>query len=140
MMVQTGSTMAQRIAHAASAFEQKRTGHGPKSVTVVLSEDTLVITLYGALTPAEKALAKTAEGAARLQEFHRQLFAHSADSLRLQIMQITGVEVREAAAELETVTLGIVQIFTTGTMVQVFRLARSVPAGTWSGSVSDVRS
>src|SRR5260221_14542726 len=92
-------TMAQQIAEAASAFEQKRTGHGPKSVTVVLSEDTLVITLHGALTPAEKALAKTTEGAARLQEFHRQLFAHSADSLRQEIKQITGVEVCEGTAQ-----------------------------------------
>ncbi len=40
------STMAQQIAQAASAFEQRRTGHAPKSVTVVLNEDTLVITLH----------------------------------------------------------------------------------------------
>ena len=30
------STMAQQIAQAASAYEQQRTGHVPKSVTVVL--------------------------------------------------------------------------------------------------------
>ena len=140
MMVQSKPSMAQQIGHAASAFEQKRTGHGPQSVNVVLSEDTLVITLHGALTPAEKALAKTAEGAAQLQEFHRQLFASSADSLRLQIRQITGADVREATAELETAIGGTVQVFTTGTMVQVFRLARSVPADAWSGNGSDVRS
>ena len=36
-------SMAQQIAQAAIAFEQRRTGnHGPKSVTVVLSEGTLV--------------------------------------------------------------------------------------------------
>ena len=74
-MDKPNSTMAQQIAQAASAFEQRRTGHVPKSVTVVLSEDTLVITLHGALSPAEKALAKSPAGAAQVQEFHRQLFA-----------------------------------------------------------------
>src|SRR5580698_5017886 len=72
-------TMAQQIADAASAFEQLRTGHGPKSVTVVLSEETLVVTLHGALSPAEKALAQTPAGAAQVQDFHRQLFNDSAD-------------------------------------------------------------
>src|SRR5438094_5449434 len=75
-------TMAQQIAQAASAFQQQRTGHAPQSVTVVLSEDTLVATLHGALSPAEKALAQSPDGAAKVQEFHRQLFTNSADPLR----------------------------------------------------------
>ena len=89
--------MAQQIAEAASAFEQLRTGHGPKfpSVTVVLSEDTLVVTLHGALSPAEKALAQTPAGAAQVQEFHRQLFTDSADPMRREIKRITGVDVRQ---------------------------------------------
>src|SRR5271166_6673727 len=96
-------TMAQQIAQAAIAFEQRRTGsHKPKSVTVVLSEGTLVITLHEALSPAERELAKTPAGAAQMQEFHRQLFANSSDSLRQEIKRITGVDVREANAEIET--------------------------------------
>jgi uncharacterized protein YbcI len=59
-MDKTNSTMAHQIAQAAIAFEQRRTGsHVPKSVSVVLSEGTLVITLHEALSPAEKALART---------------------------------------------------------------------------------
>ena len=108
-------SVAQQIAQAAIAFQQQRTGHEPKSVTVVLSENTLVITLHGALSPAEKALAKSPEGAAQVQEFHRQLFNHSADSLRQEIKRITGVEVREATAEVEPTTGTVVQVFTTGT-------------------------
>src|SRR5690349_21947129 len=48
-MVQSTMTIAQQIAQAASAFEQQRTGHAPTAVTVILSEDTLVITLRGGL-------------------------------------------------------------------------------------------
>ncbi len=134
-MDKSNSTMAQQLAQAASDFEQQRTGHVPKTVTVVLSEDTLVITLRGALSPAEKALAQSPGGAAQMQEFHRQLFANASDSLRQDIKRITGVEVREATAELETMTGAVMQVFATGTVVQVFLLARSVPADTWSGSV-----
>ena len=126
--------VAQQIAQAASAFEQRRTGHVPQSVAVILSENTLVITLHGALSPAEKALAKSPAGAAQVQEFHRQLFIDSADSLREEIKRITGVEVREATAEVEPASGTVVQVFTTGTVVQVFLLASGVPAGNWSGN------
>src|SRR5579871_2628492 len=130
-MDNSNSTMAQQIAQAASAFEQRRTGLEPKAVTVVLSEETLVITLHGALSPAEKALARTPEGAARVQDFHRQLFASSSESLRQEIKRITGVDVREATAEVEPATGTVVQVFTTGAMVQVFLLAHGIPAETW---------
>src|SRR5881227_3504420 len=134
IMNTSNSSMAQQLAEAARAFEQRRTGHMPKSVTVVLSEDTLVITLHGILSPAEKALARSPAGAAQVQEFHRQLFTSAAESLRQEIRRITGVAVREATAEVETATGTVVQVFTTGTMVQVFLLAHDVPGGTWSGT------
>lgn len=126
--------MARQIAQAASAFQEERTGHVPHSVAVVLSGETLVITLHGALSPAEKDLAKTPEGAAQVQEFHRQLFANASESLCRDIRKITGVDVREATAEIEATTGTVVQVFTTGTMVQVFLLAQNVPADTWSGN------
>ena len=103
-------------------------------MTVVLSDETLVITLHGALSPAEQALAQTPEGAAQVQDFHRQLFNDSADSLRQEIKRITGVDVREATAEIETTTGTVVQVFTTGTVVQVFLLAGGISADTWNGS------
>lgn len=127
-------SIAQQIAQAASAFEQELTGHAPKSVTVVLSDNTLVITLHGALSPAERALAQSAAGAIQVQEFHRQLFTNSFDSLRHEIKRITGVDVREATTEIESTTGTVVKAFTTGTIVQVFLLAHGVPTDAWSGS------
>ena len=134
-MNKSESNMAQQIAQAAIAFEQRRTGnHVPKSVTVVLSEGTLVITLHEALSPAERTLAKTSAGAAQVQEFHRQLFATSSDWLRQEIKRITGMEVREATAEIEPASGAVVQAFTTGTVVQVFLLAGSAPTEACSES------
>ena len=122
-MVLANPSMAQQVAEAATTFQLQRTGHAPRAVTVVLSEDTLVITLHGALSPAEKGLAQTPAGAAQVQEFHRQLFNDSLGSLRREIKRITGVEVQEAAAEVEATTGTVVHAFTTGTMVQVFLLS-----------------
>jgi len=139
-LIKSNPNMAQQIAQAAIIFEQKRTGHVPQSVTVVLSDNTLMITLHGALSPAERALSRTPEGAAKVQDFHRQLFLSAADSLRQEIKRITGVEVSEAAAEIEPITGTVVQAFTNGTVVQVFLLACDVPNETWSGSGSPVQS
>ena len=101
-MDESDSTMARQIAEVAIAFEKQRTGHLPKSVSVVLNEDTLVITLRGALSPAEKALARNPTSAVQLQELHRQLFASASQSLKRDIERITGLEVRDAIAEVET--------------------------------------
>jgi uncharacterized protein YbcI len=137
-MNESKSTMAQQIAQAAIAFEQRRTGnHAPKSVTVVLSEGTLVITLHEALSPAERAMSKSPAGAAQVQEFHRQLFANSCDSLRQEIKRITGLDVREAAAQFEPASGAVVEAFTTGNIVQVFQLAGNLPPDTWSGNGPD---
>jgi uncharacterized protein YbcI len=124
--------MARRIAEAATAFQYQRTGRRPKSVSVVLGGETLVLTLRGALSPAELAMAQNPEGAAKVQEFHRQLFLNASDSFRQEIERITGMEVHETAAEVATKVGTSVQVFTSGTMVQVFLLSGTVPAESFS--------
>jgi uncharacterized protein YbcI len=120
-------TIAEQLAKVVRTFQEQQTGRMPKSVTVVLSEDTLVVTLHSALSPAELVLAQSPQGAADLQEYHRQLFRNSVDSLRKEITRITGREVREAAAEFDPANGCIVHAFTTGTMVQVFLLSEAGP-------------
>lgn len=126
-------SMAQQVARAAGAYQQQRTGRAPKAVTAVLSGHTLVITLQDALTPAEQELAKSPAGAIQVQEFHRQLFADSVDPLRQDIRRITGIDVREAAAEVDTTTGTVVHAFSNGTMVQVFLLAKGMSQIDWNG-------
>src|SRR5437763_9350129 len=128
------SSRARQIARAACAFERQRTGQVPRSVTVVLSDDTLVITLHGVLSPAEREVARSTAGAAQVQEFHRELFLNACAPLRQAIERITGVEVRQATVDVETATGTVVQVFSTGTAVQVFLLAGHVEADRWGGS------
>ena len=124
-MDESTPTRAQQVAWAVSVFERERTGRPPRSVAVVLGGETLVVTLHGALSPAEQALTQTPTGAALVQEFHRVLFASACGPLRREVERLTGVAVREVAAEVQG---------TTGILVQVFLLAGSVPAETWSGT------
>jgi uncharacterized protein YbcI len=130
---------AEQIAHAASDFEFERTGRLPKSVTVVLGQDTVVITLHGSLSPAERALLQSPTGAAQVQELHRRLFDNSCESLRKEIKRITGVDVSEASIEVEPTTGTVVKAFASGTVVQVFLLSHDMPTESWSGNGSDGR-
>jgi uncharacterized protein YbcI len=133
-MHESTPTMAQQIAQAATAFQQQRTGHQPQSVSVVLSGDTLVVTMHGALSPAEQAMAESEDGAAKVREFHRQLFLSASDTLRGEIKRITGLDVREATAEVEPKSGAVVQVFTSGTMVQVFHLSGELPSGNFNSA------
>ena len=118
----SSSQLSKELAQIALAMQSERTGHTPKAVTVVASEDTVVLTLHEALTPAEKILASTETGAAKVEQYHRALFAVSCDELRREIQRLTGRKVREAAVVVEPATGAIVHAFTSGTVVQIFQL------------------
>jgi uncharacterized protein YbcI len=130
-------TISEQIAEAARAFQKQRTGYAPKSVSVVVNGDTLVITLQGALSPAERLMAQSPDGAVKVQEFHRQLFQNASDTLRDEIKRITNVEVRDGKAQVEPVKGSVVQVFPTGTMVQVFLLTKPLQSESWDGDGSD---
>jgi uncharacterized protein YbcI len=131
-MTRLGQTMSQQVARSISILQEKRTGLAPKSVSVVLSDCTLVAMLYGTLSPAEMALADTPGGIAQVQQFHREIFADSVDLLRDEIKRITGVGVGEAAAEVVTAAGAIEHALASGAMVQVFRLTGSISVEAWN--------
>ena len=131
-MNKSNSSLARQVAEASSTFELQRTGRAPAAVTVLMAEHTLVISVRGALSEAEKATARVPTGAVQVQEFHRQLFADSCGWLTREIKRITDVEVRAATAEVETTAGTLMQAFPDGTMVQVFLLAGSVAPESWS--------
>ena len=120
------NTIAEQIAEAAGRFQPACTGHTPQSVTVVFGRDTLVITLHGALSPAEKVLAQSA-GAAQVRSFTAGFSPVPPPPSITRSSASAGREVREAAAEVEPATGTVVHAFTTGAMVQVFNFAEHRP-------------
>jgi len=115
------------LAQIALSMQAERTGHSPKAVTVVASDETVVVTLHEALTPAEKILARSTAGAAQVEGYHRALFAVSCDQLRTEIQRLTGRKVKESAVVVEPATGAIVHAFTSGTIVQIFQLEPREP-------------
>jgi len=122
------AAVSKELADIALAMQSQRTGHAPKAATVVASDETVVVTLHEALTPAEKILARTETGASKVEDYHRALFAVSCDELRHEIQRLTGRRVREAAVVMEPASGAIVHAFTSGTMVQIFQLEPSAAA------------
>ena len=118
----TSANFSKELAEIALTMQSERTGHAPKAVTVVASDETVVLTLHEALSPAERILARTESGAAKVEQYHRALFAVSCDELRKEIQRLTGRKVREAAVVVEPATGAIVHAFTSGTVVQIFQL------------------
>jgi len=135
-MTQFETEIAKKVAQAAVTCHLDRTGLAPDSVAVVLSGDTLVVTLHGALSLAERTMAKTEAGAAKVQEFHSQLFSSSLDPFARQVKEILGADLLDAKAVADPGTGTVMQVFTkgNGTMVQMFLLNGKVAAGAWSGA------
>jgi uncharacterized protein YbcI len=129
-MDKSKGSIGQKIVRAARACEKRQTKQGRKWVVVFMNEDTIVIALHGFLTAAEKVLAHSPAGAAKVREFHRQLFANASATLPRRIKSITGMDVRGTAAEIEPMTGSVVRILTTGTVAEKFLLAPAGPAGT----------
>ena len=127
MPTTTPASVAQLVAEAAIAYQLERTGHAPKSATAIITGDTLVITLDQALSEAERVLSQSPAGAAKVQEFHRELFRASAAPLRQAIELITGRTVIQADSELQPASGTVVHALANGTMVQVFLLQSAAP-------------
>jgi uncharacterized protein YbcI len=125
-------TIAQEIAQIAMTFQQQCTGRLPESVTVLLGEDTLVVTLHEALSPGEKEMARTPGGAARVHEYHRALFETSSLALHLELKRILGVEVCESGVVIDPGTGRLIEAFPSGAVVQMFRFSQTVVTEAWS--------
>ncbi len=121
-MNESGTAVAKELAEIALSMQTTRTSHVPTAVTVVASDETVVVTMHEALTPAEKILARSERGASQVEDYHRALFAVSCEELRTEIQRLTGRKVRESAVVVEPATGAIVHAFTSGTIVQIFQL------------------
>lgn len=73
-------------------FEQEFMGRGPDDVKTFVVRDIVVVRLKGVLTPAERQLAKTAEGIDMVKRLRQNLIALGRDKLCEQVNKITGAK------------------------------------------------
>ena len=89
---QTKSEIEKAIRNAIIKFEQEFMGRGPDDVKTFVVRDLVVVRLKGVLTPAERQLAKTAEGVDMVKRLRQTLIALGRDKLCEQVNKITGAK------------------------------------------------
>ena len=115
----TGS-METSIRNAIIKFEQEFMGRGPDDVRAFIVRDLVVVRLKGVLTPAERQLAKTAEGVDMVKRLRQNLIAQGRDKLCEQVSEITGAKILGVFTDID------VQI---GERVFVFTMDRELQNG-----------
>lgn len=81
------------IRNAIIKFEQEFMGRGPEDVRAFVVRDLVVVRLKGVLTPAERQLAKTADGVEMVKRIRQTLIAQGRDQLCEQVGTIVGARV-----------------------------------------------
>lgn len=109
--------MENAIRNAIIKFEQEFMGRGPDDVRASIVRDLVVVRLKGVLTPAERQLAKTAEGVEMVKQLRQNLIAQGRDKLSEQVGDITKAKVLGVFTDID------VQL---GERVFVFTLDREI--------------
>ena len=115
-----GPVMENAIRNAIIKFEQEFMGRGPDDVRASIVRDLVVVRLKGVLTPAERQLAKTAEGVEMVKQLRQNLIAQGRDKLSEQVGEITKAKVLGVFTDID------VQL---GERVFVFTLDREPVSG-----------
>lgn len=113
--------MENSIRNAIIKFEQEFLGRGPDEVRALVARDLVVVRLKGVLTPAERQLAKTAEGIEMVKRLRQNLIAQGRDKLCEQVSEITGAKILGLFTDID------VQL---GERIFVFTMDRDIQSGT----------
>lgn len=119
--------LARQVAQATGTFENMLLHRVPRVVSVVTSEEWMVIHLHEDFDAVERRLAAATDGRQRVEEFHRFLFENSLPSLRSHVRRATGVTLRGAVAHVDTDNHAVLKTFSTNPTVDLFVLGHSVP-------------
>jgi uncharacterized protein YbcI len=101
-----------RISEAIIKFEKEYMGRGPMEAKSYIIRDMILVRLKGVLTPAEKQLAKTPEGAGLVKRTRGQLLEGARPILDSIVLDITGCRVQSLHTDISNKTGERVIIFT----------------------------
>ncbi len=103
--MKTGRTKGEvesSIRNAVIKFEQEFMGRGPEDVRAFIVKDVILVRLKGVLTPAERQLAKTAEGIEMVRRLRQTLIAQGREKLGQQVEDITGAKTTGLFTDIDT--------------------------------------
>ena len=110
--------MENAIRNAIIKFEQEFMGRGPDDVRASIVRDLVVVRLKGVLTPAERQLAKTAEGVEMVKQLRQNLIAQGRDKLSEQVGEITKAKVLSVFTDIDVQLGERVFVFTVDREIQ----------------------
>lgn len=119
--------LARRVAQAIGNFEHALLGRVPRSVTVVAGGTGLVVGLHESFSPLERGLVAAGAGR-RIEDFHRDIFDSSRESLVEHVRGSTGVDLDAGIVHVDAATGSILKTFTTDPAVELFLLGAGLPA------------
>jgi hypothetical protein len=120
--------LSRRIAQAAGSFEHLLMHRAPASITIVATDQSLVLTIHEPFSPAERRLAADGgSGLSRVAEYHRSLFDNSLDALCRHVRLLSGVELHGAAIHVDARTGSVLKTLTTKAAVDTFVFGEGVP-------------
>ena len=93
-----------RISETIIKFEKEYMGRGPMETKTYILKDIIFVRLKGVLTPAEKQLAKTAEGADLIKKTRLQLLEGARNLLENLILDITDCHVKSLHSDISAKT------------------------------------
>ncbi len=105
------------VRNAIIKFEQEFMGRGPDDVRAFIVRDILLVRLKGVLTPAERQLAKTADGIDMVKRLRQNLIAQGRDRLCEQVADMTGAKATALFTDVDT---------SVGERIIVFTLDRDI--------------
>ncbi|MGH7250545.1 MAG: DUF2294 domain-containing protein [Nitrospiraceae bacterium] len=98
----TNGEVESAIRNAVIKFEQEFMGRGPEDVRAFIIKDIVLVRLKGVLTPAERQLAKTAEGIEMVRRLRQTLIAQGREKLGQQVDEITGAKTTGLFTDIDT--------------------------------------
>ncbi|MBM4134114.1 MAG: DUF2294 domain-containing protein [Nitrospira sp.] len=99
---QTKGEAESAIRNAIIKFEQEFMGRGPEDVRAFIIKDIVLVRLKGVLTPAERQLAKTAEGIEMVRRLRQNLIAQGREKLSQQVDDIAGAKTIGLFTDIDT--------------------------------------
>lgn len=99
---QTKGEAESAIRNAVIKFEQEFMGRGPEDVKAFIIKDIVLVRLKGVLTPAERQLAKTADGVEMVRRLRQNLIAQGREKLCQQIDDIAGTKTIGLFTDIDT--------------------------------------
>jgi len=94
--------LAQKIVRVISDFERKQMSLTPESISVSLEPDTLIVTLKGLTSPAERQLVRAGGSRELLEKFYAEVFASTRASLEAAVEEILCQRVERSRLSLDS--------------------------------------